>query len=72
MIINDEFTVHKLNPAGFENAKYVAKQFDNLLERLKAICPPGRAFDTVKARLEEACFFAKKSLASFPANQLLD
>jgi len=63
------FEVHRLNEVGLERAKAVAARFDYLLEDLAVWCGPGREFAIVKTKLEEACFFAKKSLANQPENQ---
>jgi len=67
--MNKEFQVHILNEDGIEKAKVVACKFHELLESLKALCPEGRELAIVKTKLEEACFFAKKSVANDPANQ---
>lgn len=66
---NPEFAVHMLNEAGKANAHDLRDAFDDLLNRLEQLCNPGREFSIVKTKLEEACFFAKKSLAVKPENQ---
>jgi hypothetical protein len=64
--MNKEFEVHKMNSAGLEAMKIIATIYDALLETLKKECPEGREFSIVKTKLEEACFFTKKSIASKP------
>lgn len=64
------FEVHKLNDAGMKNAKEIAEAFSNCLDRLRTLCPEGREFSIVKTKLEEAAFFAKKSMALKSDNQL--
>ena len=64
--MNNEFEVHILTDNGISKAKEIAVVFDEALNFLKIICPEGREFAIVKTKLEEACFFAKKSMA--PAN----
>ena len=64
MIMNKEFEVHILTDNGIGKAKEIAAVFDEALNLLKIICPEGREFSIVKTKLEEACFFAKKSMAS--------
>lgn len=72
--MNKEFAVHMLNEQGKEKAQRIAKAFDDLLNTLagesieSSLCPPGREFAIVKTKLEEACFFAKKSMATIEAN----
>lgn len=64
------FQVHRLNAAGLEKADRLAGAFDYLLSKLREICPEQtREFSLVKTYLEQACFFAKKSIANNPANQ---
>ncbi len=70
--MNKEFKVHKLNKDGFGKAEKVAADFDTLLENLKQYIPDGREFSLVKTKLEEACFFAKKAIATSSINQLDD
>jgi hypothetical protein len=73
------FQVHKLNEAGIKKAVAIAEGFDELLTKLNAICLPkptanlsfsNAQMEIVRARLEEACFFAKKSMANQSENQL--
>ena len=62
--MNKEFEGHILTPMGIEKAKDLAILFDHLLTRLDGdYCPNNREFSIVKTKLEEACFFAKKSMA---------
>ena len=67
--MNAEFEVHLLNEAGIEKAKLIALAFDTLLETLKELCPDGREFSITRTKLEEASFFAKKSMAKSKQNQ---
>lgn len=67
--MNKEFTAHLLNDTGISKAKELATKFDELLEYLKTVCPEGREFSIAKTKLEEASFFAKKSVACDPVNQ---
>lgn len=69
MTIRNEFRVHTLNDAGKENAMRVAEVFSNALTYLEALDVDGRELAIVKTKLEEACFFAKRSIASKPSNQ---
>ena len=68
--MNREFEVHKLNEAGMEKAKLIASHFDTLLDALLKIAPVGREMAIVRTKLEEACFFAKKSIANESGNQV--
>jgi len=64
-----EFEVHKLNDVGFAKAHQIAQAYDDLLAKLVTICPEGRELSIVKTKLEESCFFAKKSVALETAYQ---
>lgn len=66
--MNSEFTFHLLNDTGKTKAMKIATSFNTLLEDLKETCAPGREFSIVKTKLEEACFFAKKSMAGHADN----
>lgn len=66
--MNKEFEVHKLNDDGMTKAKAIAQAFDVCLETLKTLCVDGREFSITKTKLEEASFFAKKSMASQQVN----
>lgn len=70
MRMHADFAVHRLNEAGMRKAQEIALAFGNLLERLEEFCPSGREMAITKTKLEEACFFAKKAMASQPENQL--
>jgi hypothetical protein len=64
------FEVHRLNERGMVCANQIAAAFNELLEKLTMICPGNqREFSIVKTKLEEAAFFAKKSMAKLPENQ---
>lgn len=66
--MNKEFEVHRLNSKGMELAKGIADVFDKALDQLSTFCAPGREFTIMRTKLEEACFFAKKAMASDGAN----
>jgi hypothetical protein len=66
--MNKEFTVHMLNDDGKKKANTIAAAFDECLEKLKTTCPEGRELSIVKTKLEEAAFFAKKSMANVHEN----
>lgn len=74
------FEVHTLNDEGKKKAQQLAEMFDGLLSSVKNIAGPfdpnkpmnpdvARELAIVRTKLEEACFFSKKALASNPANQ---
>ncbi len=67
-MIAPEFAVHMLNEMGKQKAAFVAECFHELLSGLSEVCPEGRHFAIAKTKLEEACFFAKKAMASSPEN----
>lgn len=66
--MNKEFTVHMLNDQGKQKAGAIAQAFDECLEKLKVVCPESREFAITKTKLEEASFFAKKSMANHTEN----
>ena len=66
--ISREFAVHMLNADGKEKAGEIALAFDHLLAQLEVLCPAGRELAIVRTKLEEACFFAKKAMASDASN----
>jgi hypothetical protein len=68
--MHKEFAVQMLNENGKRKANELAEGFDSLLtavERLGTGDP--RCVAVAKTKLEEACFFAKKAMASDTANQ---
>lgn len=70
-IKNKEFDFHILNEVGKHKALQIANYFDCTLESIKQICPEGRELAITKTNLEQACFFAKKAMASDPKNHLV-
>ena len=67
--MNPLFQVHRLNEDGMKKAEELAAAFTELLRVLSYMCQEGREFSIVKTKLEEASFFAKKSMAINPDNQ---
>jgi hypothetical protein len=63
------FQVHILNAGGLKKAEQIAGSFNFLLDILETVCPAGRELALVRTKLEEAAFFAKKSMANDPQNQ---
>lgn len=68
-MIRPEFQVHRLNDNGMMKAGQIAQAFSNLLTDIEALGVTGRELAIVKTKCEEACFFAKRGLASLPENQ---
>lgn len=66
-----EFEVHMLNGEGKEKAKEIANEFSGCLTMIERICDTtdGREMSIVRTKMEEACFFAKKAMASQVQNQ---
>jgi len=77
--ISPLFAFHKLNDDGQLKAVRIAEAFHNLYSDLHTIAfdgkdstQPGwegREWAIVRTKLEEACFYAKKSMATQPENQ---
>ncbi len=69
--MHNEFKVHMLNDAGKALATGIANAFDDCLSNLEMLCgKDGREMAIVRTKLEEACFFAKKAMASNPNNSV--
>lgn len=67
--MNKEFEVHMLNDQGKTRARELAERFSDVLDYCQLIGEPGRELSLVATKLEEACFFAKKSIAIKKENQ---
>lgn len=65
----EEFVVYLLNDEGKAKAKGISDAFCELMETIRAICPEGRQLSIAQTKLEEACFFAKKAMASDASNR---
>lgn len=69
-MIRDEFKVHMLNEQGKVKATEIAETLTVALTQLESIAgKEGREMSIVRTKLEEACFFAKRAMASKPENQ---
>ena len=62
MIIDPLFKSSKLDYEGQMKLQDIGERFSFLLYALEDICPNGRAFSIVRTKLEEASFYAKKSI----------
>lgn len=71
MSISYEFEVHVLNDTGISKARRIAEVFSAALRALdeEGLITNGRERSLVVTKLQEACFFAKKSMAQNPDNQ---
>ena len=69
--IRPEFGVHLLNEEGISKAQQMALKFSELAYWLEGagMCVSGRELSLAKTKLEEACFFAKKAMATNLVNQ---
>lgn len=69
------FKVHKLNEDGMSKAKTIQIAFDSLKTLLDGLCSEAtphllqRELTLCHEKLEEACFYAKKSMAQLVGNQ---
>ena len=63
-MMRPEFEVHMLNDNGKVEAKIIADAFNELLDKLVNCVPEGRYLAIVRTKLEEACFYAKKGMAT--------
>ncbi len=69
-MIDPLFDYKKLNERGIQKANAIADVFTVALNTLRSLCLENtREFSIVKTKLEEASFFAKKSVAVLPENQ---
>jgi hypothetical protein len=66
---NPEFQSFAINARGHQKADEIRHKFNDLLEQLKVDMLPSRELSIVKTKLEEACFFAVKYVASQNENQ---
>lgn len=70
MTTNPLFKPHRLNAGGMKIAQDIGEDFDALCQQLSTLgALDGREGAIVKTKLEEACFFAKKAIATKPENQ---
>jgi len=70
-MINSLFQFNRLNEDGIKKVDEIAYQFDGLMTKLNKLCTTeGREYTIVKQKLEEACFYAKKSVALLAKHQV--
>lgn len=68
--MNPLFAFHRLNAAGIEKAQNIACAFSELAKLVVEQNVNGsRERSIALSKLEEACFFAKKSMACLAENQ---
>ena len=63
------FASMNLNESGLKKADEVTAIFTTALTQLEPLFCDPRCAALVRTKLEEACFFAKKSVALDPSNQ---
>ncbi len=69
MAIRQEFQVHILNAKGIEKAEAIAEIFSSVLGQVEEMSPePSRERSLFVTKLQEASFWAKRSIAIDPAN----
>lgn len=69
-MIRSEFQTHMLNDAGKAHVIEIAEVFSTALNKLEELIGSGRELAIVKTKLEEACFFAKRGMASKAENHV--
>lgn len=69
MNIRPEFKVHILNESGKQKAHKIAQGCSELLDLFESLGVTGRELAQVRTDLENACFHAKRGMASLPENQ---
>jgi hypothetical protein len=70
MTIDPLFKGTALSNEGLDHVTAIAESFTQLLQILENICPKGRELSIVRTKLEEASFYAKKSLVAMEALKL--
>jgi hypothetical protein len=68
------FQFHKLNPQGQAKATAIGEAYSALLTEVTALVGGATAneLETVRTKLQEACFFTKRAMAINPENQAQD
>jgi len=67
--LNPEFETYPVNEIGLAKIKLFREAFDTLLTLIVSNLPPGRELSLVRTKLEEASFYAVKSLSKQLPNQ---
>jgi hypothetical protein len=69
VIIDPLFKGTALSNEGLDKAVGIAEAFTKLLQVLDEVCPKSREFSIARTKLEEASFYAKKSLVNYQGNR---
>ena len=69
MIIVPLFRSTALSNEGLDKSTGIAEAFTKLHNQLLEVCPASREFSLVCTKLEEASFYAKKSLVNLQENR---
>jgi hypothetical protein len=62
------FAPPKLTAKGQKRQEEIVETFHDALTKLEEICPVGPELNIVKTKLQEAAYFATKSLVNVPEN----
>jgi hypothetical protein len=69
VIIDPLFKGTALSNEGLDKAVGIGEAFTKLLQVLDEVCPKSREFSIARTKLEEASFYAKKSLTNYEGNR---
>ncbi len=70
--IDPLFQSHPLNDSGRIKYVTIGEAFTELLDRIQPLCIEGREWSIVRTKLEEASFYARKSMSGVRPNQQLE
>lgn len=69
-MVRSNFRAHAVNAHGLSQARKLAELFSEMLSSIEEISgTEGREITIIRTKLEEACFFAMRAMASQASNQ---